>query len=274
MSRERSGGAFDAPLMCSLLAECLGGAGRAGEWVRMLVNGFRPRPDPLRTRAASVGQLTTLTRIPAPSLRLLRDAPDLDTYVQRWNALDATWSVPVRTRLMRTSDGNLHLHRHRFDGLPPQPHQDAAVTALMAAHLRGQGLHVSRPDAAKPLELTLTLGEPAATTDFFPPGDATPSVWSTLTSAPDAHWTLARTATRLGVSARTLQRQLAREGVAIRQLKVGARVTLASGALIADAPSVTELAHALGFSDSAHFSHAFHRASGVTPSRYRAIAMA
>lgn len=54
-------------------------------------------------------------------------------------------------------------------------------------------------------------------------------------------------------------------GITFRRMQLWIRLVHAFG-LIADGLSLTEIAHACGFSDSAHFTRAFHQAFGMAPS--------
>ncbi|WP_236020468.1 helix-turn-helix domain-containing protein [Sabulicella rubraurantiaca] len=79
-------------------------------------------------------------------------------------------------------------------------------------------------------------------------------------------------AAAVGVSVRYANAALAREGTSIRRLILARRLARCRKAL-ADAAqagrTVTEIAHAWGFSDMTHFSRSFKCAYGVTPSDYR-----
>jgi len=82
--------------------------------------------------------------------------------------------------------------------------------------------------------------------------------------APDAQ-TVARA---LALSTRSLQRHLEEEGTTFRSQLEEVRRSLAHDYLRAGTHSVTEVSYLLGFSDSANFSRAFRRWTGVTPSQY------
>lgn len=74
-----------------------------------------------------------------------------------------------------------------------------------------------------------------------------------------------------GLQVRALQRRLAGEGLNLKNLVNQTRYQ-ASLELISD-PGIqfTEIAQHLGYSDQAHFSRAFHRWAGVSPSEYRQL---
>lgn len=83
----------------------------------------------------------------------------------------------------------------------------------------------------------------------------------------DGFPTLEQLAERMAVSTRTLHRRLATEGTSFRTLVNEARMSRAQMWLQQGRP-VIDVAHALGYGDSANFSRAFRRHHGVAPSRF------
>lgn len=77
-------------------------------------------------------------------------------------------------------------------------------------------------------------------------------------------------AKRLGSGQRTLQRQLAQEGISYRRILGDARLARARHLLAETTLPIIEIAYALGYSDPAHFSRAFSRATAQAPSALRA----
>ncbi|WP_249173041.1 AraC family transcriptional regulator [Burkholderia vietnamiensis] len=75
-------------------------------------------------------------------------------------------------------------------------------------------------------------------------------------------------AKRLGISSRTLQRQLAIHGRDFRTIRQAVSCERAH-ALLAAGMRVTEIAYELGYSDPAHFSRAFRAWTGRPPQRWR-----
>jgi len=71
------------------------------------------------------------------------------------------------------------------------------------------------------------------------------------------------------LSVRTLQRKLADYGLTFSRLADHARFQFASRMLSAEGAKIIDVAFAVGYSDHAHFSRAFRRIAGVTPSRFR-----
>ena len=89
---------------------------------------------------------------------------------------------------------------------------------------------------------------------------------------PDPHFTPASAATASGVPLRTLQAVFAHQGDAVSRRIQSERIALAAALLKQDgmrAQTVSAIAMMSGFSDVTHFSHAFARAYGDAPSRWR-----
>jgi len=81
---------------------------------------------------------------------------------------------------------------------------------------------------------------------------------------------IAAVAQRLGLSARTLQRTLEKEGTTYLKIAERARCAAAEQLLLRRELSVSEVAYALGFNDVPAFHHAFRRWTGSTPGGFRA----
>lgn len=76
-------------------------------------------------------------------------------------------------------------------------------------------------------------------------------------------------AAKLGLTRRSLQRRLARHGTSFSDL-VSLLLRERSEGLLASSPdTVTSIAMSLGYADAAHFSRAFKRWTGTTPSAFR-----
>jgi AraC-like DNA-binding protein len=76
-------------------------------------------------------------------------------------------------------------------------------------------------------------------------------------------------ADELAMSGRTLQRRLQDEGTSFREVLARTRRDLAEALLATGAGSVTEIGHRLGFSETAAFSRAFRRWTGLSPAAWR-----
>lgn len=81
--------------------------------------------------------------------------------------------------------------------------------------------------------------------------------------------TLIMLAEMLNMSSHSLARKLAKEGFDFRQMAVEIRHTRACAMLNEGRLDITHIAWRLGYTDSANFSHAFRKQSGMTPSAYR-----
>jgi AraC-like DNA-binding protein len=78
-------------------------------------------------------------------------------------------------------------------------------------------------------------------------------------------------ARELNMSARTLQRRLANDGLSFQQLLEDARRELAHHYLLHSSLELTEAAYLLGFENSNSFFRAFHSWEGVSPAKWRAL---
>ena len=76
-------------------------------------------------------------------------------------------------------------------------------------------------------------------------------------------------ATRLGLRARTLQRQLQSQGISYRQIVDTVRRARAETMLGGTATAIGEIATSLGYEEPAHFTRAFHRWHGCAPNEWR-----
>ena len=79
------------------------------------------------------------------------------------------------------------------------------------------------------------------------------------------------TAKFLGLSSRTLQRRLADQNLAFSKLLEHVRVDTAKTWLCETDQPIGEIANALGYRHGTHFSRAFYRVCGSSPSQYRRL---
>ena len=87
--------------------------------------------------------------------------------------------------------------------------------------------------------------------------------------------TATKMARYLGISAATLYRKLKAEGTTFGEIQDDVHFEIAKSYLAESALSVTQIAHILGFAESASFTRAFTRWSGGrTPTGYRKAAVA
>ena len=78
-------------------------------------------------------------------------------------------------------------------------------------------------------------------------------------------------ASSVGLSSRTLQRLLRKRGLSFSDLVDEVRLGMAYRYLDQSGLRLSKIAHELGYSDAAHFTRAFRRWTGKTPSDYRLI---
>lgn len=144
-------------------------------------------------------------------------------------------------------------------------HGDARI--VFDAGLLGQGV-TPRPDAAASRDTALP--ERALAT-FRMANVELRRALDTLVAArlPHAPVTLAAAAGVLGLAPRTLQRRLGEDGVTFETVVDDIRRDRALARMRAGDGSLTGIAMALGYSDSAHFIRAFRRWTGTTPSAWR-----
>lgn len=89
-------------------------------------------------------------------------------------------------------------------------------------------------------------------------------------AAHDAYPRIEWVAAKLGTARRSLQRRLAAHGTTFHRLANETLLRRAENLLRQDKISITEIALTLGYHDPAHFTRAFRRWKGTTPSAYRA----
>ena len=73
-----------------------------------------------------------------------------------------------------------------------------------------------------------------------------------------------------GISTRTLQRMLKQNNISYRELLDEARLSYTVNRLNDPSSVISDIADQLGYNDTAHFSRAFKRWTGKSPSQYRA----
>jgi AraC-like DNA-binding protein len=86
---------------------------------------------------------------------------------------------------------------------------------------------------------------------------------------PDRRFQVGTIAETLSMSERTLQRNLARQGLSYSQLLTEARIRRATQWLECTDMPIAEIACALGYTDASNFTRAFRRQLGVSPQTFR-----
>lgn len=84
------------------------------------------------------------------------------------------------------------------------------------------------------------------------------------------HPSIGQAAAHLGLSARSLQRQLEHQGITYSDLVEDTRQEIARGLLHDTTLNIAQVAAMLGYRDPSSFSRAFARWAGCSPRRYRA----
>jgi AraC-like DNA-binding protein len=90
-----------------------------------------------------------------------------------------------------------------------------------------------------------------------------------LTLLPKGDATLEKTAKKLHVTARTLQRRLGEEGVSFGELLSEVRRTQAERLLARSDASLADVAEQVGYADTGAFARAFRTWTGTTPGKFR-----
>lgn len=90
-----------------------------------------------------------------------------------------------------------------------------------------------------------------------------------LAMLPSGNCTIEKAAAKLGMSPRTLQRHLAKEGVSFQEVLTSTRKELAKHYLADSAITTGEISFLLGYQDSNSFLRAFKDWTGVTPGQFR-----
>lgn len=160
---------------------------------------------------------------------------------------------------------------HRFEELAPARfyfHESAApsVRVVMGPDLLDRTLALSDAEVVRTVDARCSaLGKRLQS----PSLSCTEQVTMMLREAQGAPPTLKDLAAYFHVSARTMDRQLKKEGWGYRELAEKVRFERACAMLSTASPSIGEVAQQLGFSDAANFSRAFKRVVGVHPSEYQ-----
>lgn len=161
-------------------------------------------------------------------------------------------------------------HAQRYADLAPAQVEFAegrlpGVTAELPAALVDAPLPMAAPRVVAELE-----GRLQVQMRRLPPGTRwTDYIQSMLREAQGQPPSVDELAGRLGVSARTIDRHLAAEGVSYRDLTRAMRLERARELLARPGATVAQVAEQLGFGDPASFSRAFRRGSGMPPGEYQ-----
>lgn len=140
-----------------------------------------------------------------------------------------------------------------------QPFMAVAVpNSLLGAHLKTGSNFAGRASET-------TLRETSAADDLV--GSIHQIIEAML---PDQHPSIETISEIAGVSKRTLQRELAREGVIYRDLVSQVRFEMACKLLVESDIDMRAIAHELGYASDTQFVRAFRHWAGITPGMHRA----
>lgn len=194
-----------------------------------------------------------------PAAALLR-ACDATGFRHRWNAYNRMAPLGVNSQL----DNQGHLNRHSPQLVDPALHRAAQQTAQIRAEvaLRCTQALVAQPSRQPPrlAALAVELGSSAWLLELI-----------ALLQEAEPRLSLGQAASRLGRSARQLQRDLAQASLRFATLSQALRLEQAANLLLNGALNLTQVAHAAGFFDSAHFNRSWWRACCLTPGQYREL---
>ena len=232
------------------------------------------------------------------ALLAARSGPDL---IGRWGRLERY--VHTRHPIIVHSVGEtaaLLDHRGQPDD-PPSPAVNYLLSGLIAGLLAAAGcadlcLAIGADheqsiviEAGAVVDRTQPVAETTGLWRFnWTPSAKPPSPASALYSQPDQRlskqardvialvesdllvgWSLTLLARQLRHSTRTLQRRLADDGLSLQALRRAAQIRRASLMLLDSRASLAAIGFACGFSDSAHFTRAFTKATGMNPIEFR-----
>lgn len=231
-----------------------------------------------------------------PTLRALVLAVDPWDLLSRWQRLERFVHSRHRTRMDALGPGRARLqHVSLSSGQAPTPAEDVLVFGLLVAlceRVAGRpvqarpvgGRHWLRRDGQwrdGPWPQTLHTWElrwDAADVAGDPhPPEAHPAsgdrwleaLHTALRADPGRPWRVDDLARVCALSARSLQRHLARRQLCFSGLLTAARVQCAADLLTTSGLSVAEVGYHCGFADQPHFSRQFRQSTAMTPARYR-----
>jgi AraC-like DNA-binding protein len=238
----------------------------------------------------------------SPALFLLESSQGVEPLALRWRHLERSWGIQNRTEIRSDGASALRLDCLPYAGTAAPLSQSLMICGALVCLLRGQGYTGLGVAARGPGRTWLELAHdglwlqaggsvPEGTAAFRVAWSAEASSWSasrSLLGGHDAHasdtlraalgaldgavleqWSPRRLADATGHSLRTLNRRLQACGTTAGALYRKVRMRAACIQIARTSRPLTEIAHDLGFSDSAHLSRELRRAAGMTPRLYR-----
>lgn len=227
----------------------------------------------------------------SPLLAVLANAARPEILAAKWLRLERYGHAINRTHIDLDGDRMMACRRWS-EGEPPTVAENALIAGflfglchLAGAHgltleIGGRTLDAGGMSAVGALE---NSGETfrIAWTGWRPPetprtgaGPATSERLKLLLSGDVARdWSVSGAATLLAKSTRSLQRELAAEGVTFSSALRGVRVGEAARLLRGGDASLAEIGYCCGYADQPHFQRDFRRALNMSPGDYRRIAL-
>ena len=209
---------------------------------------FLPRTTPNRDTLHFIMEATAVAFHNKTSLMLRGRMPAYDIHL----------SIPKPEHVYRYKElSPVRVHFHE-NALP-------SMRIVMSAAMLTLPLGLGDPEVMREVEERSATGtQPVASgvcwSDY---------VTMMLREAPSHQVKLEELASHLKVSARTIDRNLKKEGVGYRELSDKVRFERARQMLSSNGATVMGVADVLGFSDAANFSRAFKRVVGVSPGEFR-----
>jgi AraC-like DNA-binding protein len=233
--------------------------------------------------ALEVAARFTPTRTTALALHLRLEGAEARLVIEERAALGRARDVVVIALLVGLAQIGQTLTGQTLSGgvdlALPRPDYFARFAHLARGRVRfGQPESCLRFDAAAldvpllnadPVALQLARAQCERDLDAVMSAPGPAGVRALLRAAEGDPPTLEEAAARLHLSPRTLKRRLAAQGTTYSALLDEARRERAEALLRAGDLSIDEVAERLGYSDTANFTRAFRRWTGVTPSRFR-----
>ena len=221
-----------------------------------------------------------------PVLTVLRQSPDPAVIAAKWMRLERYSHASHRSRI--TSEAAALRCTRISRGAPASAGENWLIAGILFGLVTGAGyadarLRIAGQEVTRETWAAVRTGTP---TDVFsihwtarartapaPARDATPGdrLTDILISDPGRGWRIAEAAGLLSVSARSLQRHLAREGRSWSTELRRARMREAVRLLGTDA-GLADIGYCCGYADQAHFQRDFRRVTNLTPRRFRQIA--
>ncbi len=231
--------------------------------------------DGLLAQARAIGDIGFTV-----GLHLVATAASADQFIARWQAIETTCSHTHRTRFQAAGAQARLVERYSLEPEPSTPAEDLFLLGAFSGAFAEAGATGVEVEILGPHRYALRW-------DGFAPRSSAPRPLAldrlpaplarrlaALVERPEGAMREPEFAEHCGLSLRALQRHLAAAGLSWPRLMRAARLRQASGRLLAEPTSLTEIAHDAGFADQAHFTRSFGRAAGMSPGVYRRIAAA